>query len=43
MWSEIHGTGADTAFNGALVVDEFALYFKFLILAVVVLLFVSLC
>jgi len=41
VWSEIHGTGADTAFNGALVVDEFALYFKFLILAVMVLLFMS--
>jgi NADH-quinone oxidoreductase subunit N len=41
VWSDIHASGADTAFNGALVVDEFALYFKFLTLAVLALLFLS--
>ncbi len=41
VWSDIRTTGADTAFNGALVVDEFALYFKFLTVTVLALLFLS--
>ncbi len=41
VWNDIRATGVDTAFNGALVVDEFALYFKFLTLVVLALLFLS--
>ena len=41
LWSAVRGGGAEMAFHGALVVDEFALYFKFLILAVLALLFLS--
>jgi NADH-quinone oxidoreductase subunit N len=41
VWAEISAGGVETAFNGALVVDEFALFFKFLTLAVLALLFLS--
>ena len=41
VWNEIHASGAEIAFNGALVVDKFALYFKFLILGILGLLFLS--
>lgn len=41
VWSDIRSTGADTAFNGALLVDEFSLYFKFLTLTILALLFLS--
>jgi NADH-quinone oxidoreductase subunit N len=41
VWNDIRTTGVEMAFNGALVVDEFALYFKFLTLVVLALLFMS--
>ena len=41
VWNDISATGADTAFNGALVIDNFALFFKFLTLAVLGLLFLA--
>jgi NADH-quinone oxidoreductase subunit N len=41
VWNEVHASGAEIAFNGALVVDKFALYFKFLILGILGLLFLS--
>ena len=38
LWGEIHAAGgAELGFNGSLVVDKFALYFKFLILGVLAL------
>jgi NADH-quinone oxidoreductase subunit N len=37
LWAEIHDGGTEMAFSGSLVVDEFALYVKFLILAVLAL------
>jgi NADH-quinone oxidoreductase subunit N len=41
VWNDVHASGAEIAFNGALVVDKFALYFKFLILGILGLLFLS--
>jgi len=41
LWNEVHATGPDYAFNGALVVDKFALYFKFLIIGILALLFLA--
>ena len=34
LWSDVHANGAQTGFNGALVVDKFALYVKFVVIAV---------
>jgi NADH-quinone oxidoreductase subunit N len=41
VWGEVHASGPETAFNGALIVDKFALYFKFLIMGILGLLFIS--
>ena len=37
LWGEVHADGPQTAFAGSLIVDKYALYFKFLILGVVAL------
>ena len=34
LWSDVHVNGAQIGFNGALVVDKFALYVKFVVIAV---------
>ena len=34
LWSDVHANGAQIGFNGALVVDKFALYVKFVVAAV---------
>lgn len=34
LWADVHANGAQTGFNGALVVDKFALYVKFLVVGV---------
>ena len=34
LWSDVHVNGAQVGFNGALVVDKFALYVKFVVIAV---------
>ena len=34
LWSDVHANGAQIGFNGALVVDKFALYVKFVVIAV---------
>ena len=41
LWNDVHSSGVDTAFGGALIVDKFALYFKFLIMVILALLFLS--
>ena len=42
LWNEVHAAGgAELGFNGSLVVDKFALYFKFLILGVLALVFLA--
>ena len=41
LWDEVNATGPQAALNGALVVDKFALYFKFIVLGVLALLFLS--
>jgi NADH-quinone oxidoreductase subunit N len=38
LWGDVHSGGADTAFLDTLVVDKFALFFKFLVLGVLALL-----
>ena len=37
LWGEVHADGPQTALGGSLIVDKYALYFKFLILGVVAL------
>ena len=43
LWNDVHGLpeGADTGFFGTLVVDKFALFFKFLILGVLALILLA--
>ncbi len=35
IWNEVHSNGAQDAFGDSLIVDKFALFFKFLILGIV--------
>ena len=35
LWGDVHANGGQTAFSGSLIVDKFALFFKFLILGIV--------
>ena len=41
LWNDVHSSGVDSAFGGALIVDKFALYFKFLIMVVLAMLFLA--
>ena len=41
LWNEVRANGPETAFGGSLVVDEFALFFKFLIVGIVGLILVA--
>jgi NADH-quinone oxidoreductase subunit N len=41
LWDEVHEGGPEVAFNGSLLVDKFALYFKFLILGILALVLLS--
>jgi NADH-quinone oxidoreductase subunit N len=41
LWNDVHTFGVDSAFGGALIVDKFALYLKFLIMGVLALLFLA--
>ena len=41
LWNEVHATGTEYAFNGGLVVDKFALYFKFLVIGILALLLLA--
>jgi NADH-quinone oxidoreductase subunit N len=41
LWDEVHRNGAELGFNDSLVVDKFALYFKFLIIGILALVFLA--
>ena len=41
LWDDVHHGGSELAFNGALMVDKYALYFKFLVLGALALVFLA--